>query len=61
VFAQQRGPRYGPAAIVAGGCATASAANQASGPALLDRGFARQDVVRIMGGNIQRLLAATLA
>jgi membrane dipeptidase len=29
--------------------------------ALLDRGFARQDVARIMGGNIQRLLAATLA
>jgi membrane dipeptidase len=28
--------------------------------ALLDRGFARQDVARIMGGNVQRLLEATL-
>jgi microsomal dipeptidase-like Zn-dependent dipeptidase len=29
--------------------------------ALLDRGFARQDVARIMGGNVQRLLEATLS
>jgi len=29
--------------------------------ALLDGGFARQDVAKIMGGNIQRLLATTLA
>ena len=28
--------------------------------ALLDRGFVRQDVVRIMGGNVQRLLETTL-
>jgi membrane dipeptidase len=28
--------------------------------ALLDRGFARQDVVKIMGGNMRRLLEATL-
>jgi membrane dipeptidase len=28
--------------------------------ALLDRGFTRQDVVRIMGGNVRRLLEATL-
>jgi membrane dipeptidase len=28
--------------------------------ALLDRGFARQDVAKIMGGNVQRLLEATL-
>jgi membrane dipeptidase len=28
--------------------------------ALLDRGFARQDVARIMGGNVQRLLETTL-
>ena len=28
--------------------------------ALLDRGFARQDVARIMGGNVRRLLEATL-
>jgi len=28
--------------------------------ALLDRGFARQDVARIMGGNVQQLLEATL-
>ena len=28
--------------------------------ALLDRGFARQDVAKIMGGNAQRLLEATL-
>ena len=28
--------------------------------ALLERGFARQDVVKIMGGNMRRLLEATL-